>query len=74
MIFTDNEVQKARLATCAGCDKAKDMSEDPLYFFLDALGNLIQDAPKTLCTECACPIWVKVRIPATTCPLSKWEE
>jgi hypothetical protein len=62
----------ARMAICTSCDKTKDMSEDPLYFFVDALGRLIADAPKTMCTECSCPIWVKVRVPANTCPLGKW--
>jgi hypothetical protein len=74
MITSDPKTHEARLAICNGCDKTKDMSEDPLYFFVDALGSLIPNAPKTLCTECACPIWVKVRIPGNTCPLNKWPE
>jgi hypothetical protein len=73
-MITPKEIIDARMATCAGCDKTKDMSEDPLYFFIDMLGKLIPDAPKTMCTECSCPIWAKVRVPAKTCPLDKWAE
>lgn len=73
-MITPDDIIKARMDTCAGCDKTKDMSEDPLYFFVDMLGNLIPDAPKTMCTECSCPIWAKVRVPANTCPLNKWEK
>ena len=74
MILPPDDVIKARAEICARCDKTKDMSEDPLYFFVDALGNLIPDAPKTLCTECACPVWVKVRFVTNSCPLNKWEK
>jgi len=74
MIIPSKETINERLAVCTSCDKQKDMSEDPLYFFIDALGNLIEDAPKTLCTECACPIWVKVRFISNSCPLNKWSK
>ena len=50
------------------------MSSNPLYTFVDALGNLIPDATKTMCSECSCPIWVKVRVPINSCPLNKWVE
>jgi hypothetical protein len=73
-MITSTEIIEARMATCAACDKTKDMSENPLYFFVDAAGSLIPDAPKTMCTECSCPIWVKVRVPSNTCPLGKWVE
>ena len=73
MMIADPDIQAERMAVCNGCDKTKDMSEDPLYFFVDALGNLIPDATKDMCTECSCPIWVKVRVPVKSCPLDKWE-
>lgn len=38
------------------------------------LGKLVEDAPKTMCTECDCPIWVKVRFVSNSCPLGKWAE
>ncbi len=62
------------MAICAGCDKSTDMSKNPLYFFVDAIGNLIPDAPKTIVAEGSCPIWAKVRVPANTCPLGKWDK
>lgn len=71
MITPPDTIQE-RMAVCGACDKTQDMGEDPLYFFVDMVGRLIPDAPKTMCTECSCPIWVKVRVPANTCPLSKW--
>ena len=74
MIIPDKDIVDARLAICTACDKQKDMSENPLYFFVDALGKLVADAPKTLCTECDCPIWVKVRFISNSCPLKKWAE
>jgi hypothetical protein len=74
MILPDKKVIDQRLSMCVACDKQKDMSEDPLYFFVDALGKLIPDAPKTMCTECSCPIWVKVRFVSNSCPLNKWKE
>ena len=74
MILPEQAVIDARLAVCSACDKTKDMSENPLYFFVDALGKLVPDAPKTMCTECACPIWVKVRFNTNSCPLQKWAE
>jgi hypothetical protein len=74
MILPDKEIINERLAVCTACDKQKDMSENPLYFFVDALGKLIEDAPKTMCTECDCPIWVKVRFVSNSCPLGKWAE
>jgi hypothetical protein len=73
-MITSPEIIETRMETCAGCDKTQDMSENPLYFFVDAIGNLIPNAPKTMCTECSCPIWVKVRVPQNTCPLNKWTE
>ena len=73
-MITAPEIIEARMAVCADCDKSTDMSENPLYFFVDAVGSLIPDAPKTMCAECSCPIWVKVRVPANTCPLGKWVE
>lgn len=73
-MISSDEVIKSRTNICGACDKTKDMSENPLYYFVDALGNLIKDAPKTMCTECSCPIWVKVRVPTNTCPLNKWPE
>lgn len=74
MIVTPVSIQEERFNTCNGCDKSKDMSSDPLYFFVDLVGNLIPDANKTMCSECSCPIWVKVKIVANTCPLDKWKE
>lgn len=74
MFIASDEAITTRTSICAGCDKTKDMSSDPLYVFFDMAGNLIPDAPKTMCTECSCPIWVKVRVPANTCPLDKWPE
>jgi hypothetical protein len=71
-MITPSNIIATRMETCAACDKTKDMSEDPLYFFVDMLGKLVADAPKTMCTECSCPIWVKVRVPSNTCPLDKW--
>jgi len=71
-MITQSDVIADRMKICNGCDKTKDMSEDPLYFFVDAVGSLITDASKDMCTECSCPIWVKVRVPANTCPLNKW--
>ena len=68
------EIIEQRMNTCNGCDKAKDMSNDPLYSFVDFFGKLIPDANKSMCVECSCPIWVKVRVPSNTCPLNKWEE
>lgn len=73
-MITSDDIIKTRMETCAGCDKTKDMSDNSLYFFVDMLGKLIPDASKLMCTECSCPIWVKVRVPANTCPLNKWEE
>ena len=72
MIIPEKEIIDERLAVCNACDKTQDMSENPLYFFVDALGKLVEDAPKTMCTECACPIWVKVRFVSNSCPLNKW--
>jgi hypothetical protein len=74
MIISKPEIIEARMSVCNSCDKSVDNSQDPLYFFTDALGNLIPNAPKTMCLECSCPIWVKVRVPANTCPLDKWTE
>jgi len=71
-MIAPTEVIDERMATCTGCNKSTDMSSNPLYFFVDAVGSLIPDAPKTMCAECSCPIWVKVRVPANTCPLDKW--
>jgi DNA-directed RNA polymerase subunit RPC12/RpoP len=73
-MISSPEIIDARMAVCSSCDKTKDMSEDPLYFFVNAAGKLIDDAPKIMCTECSCPIWVKVRVPVNTCPLNKWSE
>ena len=73
MIIPDKEVIKERLDVCTNCDKQQDMSNDPLYFFVDMVGKVIDDAPKTKCTECDCPIWVKVRFVTNSCPLNKWE-
>lgn len=74
MIIPSKPIIDARLAVCNACDKTKDMSENPLYFFVDAIGKLVPDAPKTMCTECDCPIWVKVRFNTNSCPLQKWAE
>ena len=73
-MITSNNLIESRMAVCSACDKTKDMSENPLYFFVDAIGKLIPDATKKMCTECSCPIWVKVRVPTNTCPLNKWGE
>ncbi len=73
MIIPDKAVVDARMAHCVSCDKQVDKSSDPLYFFVDALGKLVADAPKTMCSECSCPIWVKVRFVTSSCPLGKWE-
>jgi len=72
MILPDKEIIDQRMNVCISCDKQKDMSEDPLYFFVDMAGKLIPDAPKTMCIECSCPIWVKVRFITNSCPLNKW--
>lgn len=74
MIITESKIIESRMTTCNSCDKLQDASDNPLYFFVDALGNLIPDAPKTMCAECSCPIWVKVRVPINSCPLKKWSE
>lgn len=73
-MITPKEIINTRMATCAECDRSKDMSENPLYFFVDMLSNIIADAPKTMCAECSCPIWVKVRVAENSCPLNKWAE
>jgi hypothetical protein len=73
MILPEQDIIDERMAICLACDKQKDMSHDPLYFFIDAIGNLIPDAPKTLCTECSCPTWAKVRFMTNSCPLNKWK-
>jgi len=74
MIITEPHIIESRMATCNGCDQLRDASDNPLYFFVDALGNLIPDAPKTMCAACGCSTWVKVRIPVNGCPLNKWAE
>lgn len=73
MIIPEKKIIDARMSVCSSCDKTEDMSKDPLYFFVNAFGELIEDAPKTRCKECACPIWVKVRFISNSCPLNKWE-
>jgi hypothetical protein len=73
-MITDPKTIEERMSICNGCDKSKDMSSDPLYSFVDFFGKLIPDANKTMCEECLCPIWVKVRVPAKSCPLDKWKK
>lgn len=34
----------------------------------------VEDTLKTLYTECAYPIWVKVRFVSNSCPLNKWSK
>jgi len=74
MVISPPEVIESRIKICKECDKTKDMSDSPLYFFVNALGETISDAPKLMCVECSCPIWTKVRWPKNTCPLNKWPE
>lgn len=71
-MIANPELVSARLEVCMSCDRTKDMSENPLYFFVDMLGRVIEDAPKLMCGECSCPIYVKVRVPWGDCPLNKW--
>lgn len=71
-MFSDAETILARLATCAGCDKSVDMSADPLYSFVGLVGYIVPDIPKTMCAECSCPIWLKTRLEANSCPLERW--
>lgn len=73
-MITSPEIIETRMTACAACDKSTDMSANPLYFFVNALGETIQDATKTMCSECSCPIWVKVRVPSNSCPLNKWKD
>lgn len=74
MIMTESTIRDERMSVCLGCDKTKDMKGDPMYFFVDLLGNILPNASTLQCTECGCALYVKVRVPANTCPLNKWKE
>lgn len=73
MIIPNDDVINSRMAICIKCDQQVDKSDDPLYFFVDLVGKIIPDAPKTMCQACSCPIWVKVRFMKNSCPLNKWD-